>query len=66
MEPDENGLTHVTLTEFTYLDYYGLSRYRDVIEDAKEKLKEQIRLLNIEERRRLLGGNMGIHNYVQP
>jgi len=43
------------------LDYYGLSQYRDVIEDAKEKLREQIRLQKIEESRRLLGGKEGIH-----
>ena len=46
---------------YSYLDYYGLSQYRDVIEDAKEKLREQIRLQKIEERRKLLGGNEGIH-----
>jgi len=46
---------------YSYLDYYGLSQYRDVVEEAKEKLKEQIRLQKIEESRRLLGGNKGIH-----
>ena len=46
---------------YSYLDYYGLSQYRDVIEDAKEKLREQIRLQKIEESRRLLGGKEGIH-----
>jgi hypothetical protein len=46
---------------YSYLDYYGLSQYLDVIEDAKEKLKEQIRLRQIEESRRLAGGNKGIH-----
>jgi hypothetical protein len=46
---------------YSYLDYYGLSQYLDVIEDAKEKLREQIRLQKIEERRKLLGGKEGIH-----
>jgi hypothetical protein len=46
---------------YSYLDYYGLSQYRDVVEEAKEKLREQIRLLKIEESRRLLGGKEGIH-----
>jgi len=46
---------------YSYLDYYGLSQYRDVVEDAKEKLREQIRILKIEESRRLLGGKEGIH-----
>jgi len=46
---------------YSYLDYYGLSQYRDVVEEAKEKLREQIRLQKIEERRKLLGGNEGIH-----
>jgi hypothetical protein len=46
---------------YSYLDYYGLSQYRDVVEEAKEKLREQIRIQKIEERRKLLGGNEGIH-----
>jgi hypothetical protein len=46
---------------YSYLDYYGLSQYLDVIEDAKEKLREQIKLQKIEERRKLAGGNKGIH-----
>ena len=46
---------------YSYLDYYGLGQYRNVIEDAKEKLREQIRILKIEESRRLLGGKEGIH-----
>ena len=46
---------------YSYLDYYGLSQYRDVVEEAKEKLREQIRILKIEESRRLLGGKEGIH-----
>ena len=46
---------------YSYLDYYGLSQYRDVVEEAKEKLREQIRLQKIEESRRLLGGKEGIH-----
>jgi len=46
---------------YSYLDYYGLSQYRDVVEDAKKKLREQIKLQKIEERRKLLGGNEGIH-----
>lgn len=46
---------------YSYLDYYGLSQYRDVVEEAKEKLREQIKQIKIEESRRLLGGNEGIH-----
>jgi hypothetical protein len=46
---------------YSYLDYYGLNQYRDVVEDAKEKFREQIKLQKIEERRKLLGGNEGIH-----
>ncbi len=46
---------------YSYLDYYGLSQYRDVVEEAKEKLREQIKQIKIEERRKLLGGNEGIH-----
>lgn len=44
---------------------YSFGRYSKIIADAQEKLKEQFELLKIEERRRLVGGNMGIHNYVQ-
>ena len=46
---------------YSYLDYYGLSQYLDVIEDAKDELKKKLRLRKIEERRRLLGGKEGIH-----
>jgi hypothetical protein len=46
---------------YSYLDYYGLNHYRDVVEDAKEKFREQIKLQKIEESRRLLGGKEGIH-----
>jgi len=46
---------------YSYLDYYGLGQYRNVIEDAKEKLREQIRLRQVEESRILLGGKEGIH-----
>jgi hypothetical protein len=46
---------------YSYLDYYGLSQYLDVVEEAKEKLREQIRIQKIEESRRLLGGKEGIH-----
>ena len=40
---------------------YSFGRYSKIIADAQEKLKEQFELLKIEERRRLVGGNMGIH-----
>jgi hypothetical protein len=45
---------------------YSFGRYSVIIANAQEKLKEQFESLRIEERRRLVGGNMGIHNYVQP
>ena len=44
---------------------YSFGRYSKIIADAQERLKEQFELLKIEERRRLVGGNMGIHNYVK-
>lgn len=44
---------------------YSFNRYSKIIAEAQEKLKEQFELLRIEEKRRLVGGNMGIHNYVK-
>ena len=46
---------------YSYLDYYGLSQYRDVVEEANTKFREQIKLQKIEKSRRLLGGKEGIH-----
>ena len=44
---------------------YSFGRYSKIIADAQEKLKEQFESLRIEQKRRLVGGNMGIHNYVK-
>lgn len=44
---------------------YSFGRYSKIIADAQEKLKEQFILLRIEEKRRLVGGNIGVHNYVK-
>ena len=44
---------------------YSFNRYSKIIADAQERLKEQFESLRIEQKRRLVGGNMGIHNYVQ-
>ena len=40
---------------------YSITKLQVLIERAKETLREQMRLRQIEESRRLLGGNEGIH-----
>ena len=52
MEPLDDYLLRVYNTD---------SKYNQAIHNAKEKLREQIRILKIEESRRLLGGKEGIH-----
>ena len=40
---------------------YSITKLQVLIEKAKETLREQMRLRQIEESRRLLGGKEGIH-----